>query len=119
MAKEWHAFTIALIVIGAFVVFFGYALFKIPQANITIETVREVVALMGGYVAAVLIYYFGQKQTTSANERAEQAVTDRETMKNKLETAKPKAQLEIESAEEQIQNAEERLRNFMKSFGIE
>lgn len=75
--RETFAFTIAVLVIGSFVWFFWYALSTKP----TIDTAKDVSALFGGYVAAVLVYYFGQKQAQNLTNQAVEARTEQEKLK--------------------------------------
>ncbi|MCE9652085.1 MAG: hypothetical protein K8Q89_03360 [Nitrosarchaeum sp.] len=68
--KNKQAYSIALIVIIPFIVYFGTSLFVLG-----IESTKEMTALLGGYVATVLVYFFGKEQSQSLSNQVK-ATTD-------------------------------------------
>ena len=74
--REWNAFLIAAAVIAAFIVFLGFALTSPKYDNSLddrIKLMKEVASILGGYVAAVLVYYFGQRQIQNLGNQVEGA----------------------------------------------
>lgn len=65
-----YAFVLALILIGAFVLFYGIILWidKTPG----FEGLKTVSSTLGNIVAAIVGYYFGQRPVQSANERVQE-----------------------------------------------
>jgi len=82
-SREVFAYSIALLVIGSFVYFFYYAITETTD----LEMAKEVTALFGGYVAAVLVYYFGQKQAQTLTNTAVKAEKERDTAVGKVNIA--------------------------------
>jgi len=87
--KEWYAFLIAAAMISAFIVYFGISLVS-PEFGTSINdrltVMKEVVALLGGYVAAVLVYYFGQKQVQNLTGTLKTAQEDASTSRKEKES---------------------------------
>ena len=77
--KQYQAFIIALIVIAAFVLYFGLSLFFLG-----IDVTKEMTALLGGYVATVLVYFFGQKQTQVLSNQVQSARDEKQRVENQL-----------------------------------
>lgn len=71
------------------------------------NTAKEVTALFGGYVAAVLVYYFGQKQAQSLTNQAVEAKTDYEVLLQKVQTAKTLAFTLMEDRDKLLNKLEE------------
>ncbi len=74
--KNQQAYHIALIVIIPFIGYFGASLFILG-----VDVTKEMTALLGGYVATVLVYFFGQKQAQVLTNQ----VQETEKEKNLLE----------------------------------
>lgn len=109
--KENFAFIIAILVIGSFVIFFGYALIEKP----TTDTAKDVTSLYGGYVAAVLVYFFGQKQAQNLTNQAVQASADRDKYKKAHETEKSS----ITQHEENVRSLIEEIENLKRRFDLD
>lgn len=108
--KELHAFIIAILVIGSFVVFFGYSLVEKP----TMDTAKEVVSLFGGYVAAVLVYFFGQKQAQTLTNQAVEATTERDKFKKAHETDTSS----INESTETMRQLKDQIETLKKLYGL-
>jgi Na+/glutamate symporter len=75
--KTQYTFALAIIIIGAYVVFFAVVMYQNPTNNY--EGVKTITATFGVVVASVVGYYFGQKPAEAAQLRAEEA---RNTLKS-------------------------------------
>ncbi len=85
--KEKYTFTIALIVIIPFMIFFGVVLLVFKDAIL----LEKMTALLVGLVAAVLGYYFGQRQMGELNKQVQKAQVDLATENKKYRGAKEDA----------------------------
>jgi hypothetical protein len=83
--KTRYTFSLALIIIAAYVVFFGVVMYQNPQDNTTYEGLKTVTATFGIIVAAVVGYYFGQRPTEAADERAREATGQAAELKTALD----------------------------------
>ncbi len=77
--KQNQAFIIALIVISAFVLYFGLSLFILG-----IDATKEMTALLGGYVATVLVYFFGQKQAQVLSTQVQSVKDEKQRVLDQL-----------------------------------
>lgn len=109
--REIFSFSIAILVIGSFVYFFWYAL----TTKSDINTAKEVSALFGGYVAAVLVYYFGQKQAQNLTNQAVEARTEQEKFKKAYENDKSR----IDHSTTNLNRLVNELENLKKQYGLE
>lgn len=110
-SKEFYAYTIAILVIGSFVFFFGYSLITKP----TIDTAKDVTSLYGGYVAAVLVYFFGQKQSQILTTQAVKAEKERDKLRQVHNTEYGT----LDSSKERYAKDIELLESLKKQYGAE
>ena len=97
--KEKQAYSISLIVIVPFVGYFGFSLFFLG-----VESTKEMTALLGGYVATVLVYYFGEKQAQVLSKQVKDTEDQKEQVKQQLESLKLQLLPGLESEVNDIRN---------------
>ena len=97
--KEKQAYSISLIVIVQFVGYFGISLFFLG-----VESTTEMTALLGGYVATVLVYYFGEKQAQVLSKQVKDTEDQKEQVKQQLESLKLQLLPGLESEVNDIRN---------------
>ena len=105
-----YAFVIALIVITAFLLYFGLMIFVdgAPDYN----GLKTVSATLGNIVAAIIGYYFGQRPIRKLAMDAEAAASERDLFRQdsaeNLDSAEKKAQ-EIEEYKTQLKDMTQQL----------
>jgi hypothetical protein len=107
LSKSIQAFTIALIIISAYVIFFGVVMFRAPpgEDGINYEGMKDLTATFGIIVAAVVGYYFGQKNYEEAAKTAETATDIAKQAKNEVEVKKTEAKVEKQNMIKEIRAA--------------
>lgn len=81
--KESFSFAIALVVLIPFMIYFGVVLIYL-QDTVLLEKMS---ALLGGLVAVVIGYYFGQKPTKQLTEQVKETQAESEDSKRETEEA--------------------------------
>ena len=73
ISKTTQAFILALIIISAYVVFFAWVMVTAPKVNgvFNYDGMKDITATFGIIAAAVVGYYFGQKNLEEATKTAE------------------------------------------------
>jgi hypothetical protein len=106
-SKSMQAFTIALIIISAYVIFFGVVMFRAPpgEDGINYAGMKDLTATFGIIVAAVVGYYFGQKNYEEAAKTAEIATDNARQAKNEVEVKKTEAKAEKQNMIKEIRAA--------------
>jgi hypothetical protein len=122
-----QAFVLALVVIGAFLLFYGitlvYSLLTVhPCQNFnSYEGLEKVTSTLGPIVAAIIGYYFGQRPVQRLVRDAEQATSERDRYKRNyaqtLDTDMEKTQ-KIQEYEEQIKNIRNQLENLKNQLSV-
>ena len=104
-AKDYHehaVFGLAIILISGFLFFYGVAFFNVSENSSTGEKdysgLDRVASSLGGIVAAVVGYYFGQRPAAAAAKQAAEARSETRSLKKKAaetfaETDEAKAQI--------------------------
>ena len=87
--KNGLAFILAIILLNAFVVFFGMTLF---YPNMGIDTAGKVAAIFGGWVGAVIGYYFGAKPIEKLQEEARALIESSRNAQRDLEQERKRYQ---------------------------
>jgi uncharacterized protein HemX len=83
-----------------------------------LASLEKMAAVLGGYVATVLVYYFGQKQTQLLSEQVKNVEGQRDRFKENYEEASSDA-VEASGAEELLAETEEKIANLKRELGIE
>ena len=100
-----YTFTIALVVIVGFLLYYGIVLFF--DRGTGYDGLKTVSATLGNIVAAIIGYYFGQRPVRRLALDAENAASERDIFRqnsvDNLDTAESKAQ-EIEDYSTQMNN---------------
>lgn len=88
--KTTQAFILALIIISAYVVFFAWVMVTAPKQNsvFNFDGMRDLTASFGIIAAAVVGYYFGQKNLEEATKTAQIANEVAQKSKNEAEVKK-------------------------------
>jgi len=85
--REGFVFSLAIILIGGFLFFYGIVLFNAPTNTTTGETnysgLDKVASSLGGIVAAVVGYYFGQRPVAAFAKQAADAKDETRSVKKK------------------------------------
>lgn len=106
--KEDYSYSLALIIISGYIVFFGIVMFQNPANNY--EGLKTVAATFGTIVAAVVGYYFGQRP-------AEQAIKSAEESKAKLRDETMSELAEINDGLGSWKKNYEAIRRFISDVG--
>jgi len=114
--KTQYTFALALIIIGAYIVFFTVVMYQNPTNNY--EGVKTITATFGVIVASVVGYYFGQKPVESAQLRAQEAESKSEQSKAKLKETVGKNITEITSGEDYYKQFSDFMERIKKDYGI-
>jgi hypothetical protein len=81
-----YTFVIAIIVIVAFLYFYGVVLSSGGSGVNAFEGIEKVSATLGPIVAAIIGYYFGQRPVQQLAEQARNAANERDDIKKDLES---------------------------------
>jgi len=115
--RERFIFTLAIILIGGFLFFYGIALFDAPKNATTGATdysgLDKVAASLGGIVAAVVGYYFGQRPVSALAKQASDAKEETKSVKKKAAETLG----ESDAAKEKVNQMSEELDNIKKLLG--
>lgn len=84
LSKPSRSFIIALIVIVPFMVYFGVVLLYLKDAVL----LEKMTALLGGFVAAILGYFFGQRPVQNLTQRLAEVSSEKEVAKRRVEEAR-------------------------------
>jgi hypothetical protein len=95
--KPEFTFILAIIIFSAYVVFFGVVMYR-NQPNES-DGMKTITATFGVIVAAVVGYYFGQRPSEAADQRAQEAVGQKVQSETKLNT---ETKLDVEHLESDI-----------------
>ena len=78
--REHYTFILAIIVIVSFLIFFGVVLLLYKDVTL----LEKMTALLSGFVAAVLGYFFGQRPAQEFAKQARTAESERDQMRQKI-----------------------------------
>ena len=84
--RERFIFSLAIILIGGFLFFYGIAMFNVPTSTTGAKDysgLDKVASSLGGIVAAVVGYYFGQRPVSALAKQAADARDETKSVKRK------------------------------------
>ena len=84
LSKPSRSFIIALVVIVPFMIYFGVVLLYLKDAVL----LEKMTALLGGFVAAILGYFFGQRPVQNLTQRLAEVSSEKEVAKRRVEEAR-------------------------------
>jgi uncharacterized protein HemX len=99
-SKSRRSFTLALVVVVPFMIYFGIVLLYFKDAVL----LEKMTALLGGFVAAVLGYYFGQRPVQNLTQQLSRATAEKEETKRRAEEAVDTANSDVNSLNEELEN---------------
>jgi hypothetical protein len=122
--KTHYTFSLAIIIISAYIVFFGYVMFQNKTPGY--DELKTITATFGVIVAAVVGYYFGQRPLEAAEQRAQVAAGQKAESDTKLGTETKRDVIRIDSdiAKRRQQKGEhtmmlELVTQLLKKYGIQ
>lgn len=118
--RNFQTFVLAIVVIGAFLIFYGITLVYTlitPQTCNSYEGLEKVTSTLGPIVAAIIGYYFGQRPIQRLVRDAQQAASERDKYRKgyaeTLDTEIVKTE-KIQQYEEQIRSLKTQLESLKK-----
>ncbi len=99
-SKSRRSFILAVVVVIPFMIYFGIVLLYFKDAVL----LEKMTALLGGFVAAVLGYYFGQRPVQNLTQQLSRATAEKEATKRRAEDAVDAASSDVDTMKEELEN---------------
>lgn len=124
ISKTTQAFILALIIISAYVVFFAWVMVTAPQDKgiFNYSGMRDLTATFGIIAAAVVGYYFGQKNleeaTKTAQSAAQTATQTAESATNIAKQAKDEVEIKKDDLKKEKENIMTEIENGIPIYSV-
>jgi hypothetical protein len=91
-------------------IYFGIVLLYFKDAVL----LEKMTALLGGFVAAILGYFFGQRPVQNLTQQLAQVTTEKEAVKRQVEEVRP----EVDMAETDVNEMKNELESIKNLLGL-